>query len=325
MKPATSDRDMVIRLLKSEGQELKSTMLTALATKIAADPFSKVKQLIQELIERLLQEAANEANQKGWCDKAISDAEQKRDYAADKIMMLNGELEELESDRDKLTEELQALADDIDGLESARTEAVDNRQAESTQNAATVDEAQAGLTVLNQCIELLDKFYKTMKKNKVSLDLVQAPADDAPDAGFGNGEAYTGAQSESGGILGMLDVMKSDFVRTITETETAEAQAEQDHLEFMTESGKSLAEKKEAEEQKVSQRTIVMEKKADADDDLSSNADILNQQIVELKDLQPACVDTGMSYQDRVARREEEIAALNMRCASSTGTLSMAP
>ena len=40
-------------------------------------------------------------------------------------------------------------------------------------------------------------------------------ADDAPDAGFKIGEAYTGAQGASEGIIGLLDVMKSDFERTI--------------------------------------------------------------------------------------------------------------
>merc|ERR1719443_1812934 len=111
-----SGRDMVIDLLKTSGQKLKSTLLTELAGKIAVDHFAKIKKLIQELIERLLQEAANEANQKGWCDKALADAEQRRMYAAEKVEELNGEMAELEAKRDTLKEELAVLAKEIADL-----------------------------------------------------------------------------------------------------------------------------------------------------------------------------------------------------------------
>merc|ERR1719261_1958234 len=96
-------------VLREQGAKLRSTLLTSLASKIAEDPFAKVKVLIQELIERLLKEAANEANQKGWCDKATKDPNQKRDYAAVQVSELNGEMATLEALRDKLTEELSVL------------------------------------------------------------------------------------------------------------------------------------------------------------------------------------------------------------------------
>merc|ERR1719324_1940918 len=75
---ADSPRDRVIALLKARSVQLESPVLAALATKVAADPFVKIKKLIQELIERLLQEAADEANHKGWCDKAFGKAKQAR-------------------------------------------------------------------------------------------------------------------------------------------------------------------------------------------------------------------------------------------------------
>merc|ERR1719387_415662 len=109
----------------SQRTKLKSTLLTGLATRIAGseDPFAKVKQLIQELIERLMTQASMESSQKAWCDKSIGDAEQKRTYAAEKIAKLNGEMAELEALRDKLMEELETLATEIKDLKKARKRA----------------------------------------------------------------------------------------------------------------------------------------------------------------------------------------------------------
>merc|ERR1719181_2565248 len=153
-------------------------------------------------------------------------------------------------------------------------------------------------------------FYKTSAKAKVDLSLAQGPLDDAPDAGFDNGEAYKGAGAESGGIIGMMEVIQSDFERTISETKKAEAQAEKEHLEFMTETGKSLAEKNVAKKEKTRLKDETDNNFNDAEDEMTSQSKILVTSIKELIELKAACVDTGMSYADRVAMREQEIASL---------------
>merc|ERR1719271_2229972 len=127
-------RQMVIDLLKGQGQQLKSTLLTSLASRIAGDPFAKIKKLIQELIERLLTEAANEANQKGWCDKATADATQKRDMSSDKADGLNAQMAKLEATRDKLSEELGVLAEEIKELTEAQAAANKMRSEEKAEN-----------------------------------------------------------------------------------------------------------------------------------------------------------------------------------------------
>jgi len=308
--PADAGRQAVMDLLQSQGSKLHSTLLMSLANQIKADPFMKIKKLIQDLIERLLQESADEANQKGWCDKATADAKQKRDYAVEKVAELNSQSAELEATRNKLREELEILGIEIPDLETKQEEATSMRKEEKADNEAAVMEADAGLEAVNEAIDILDKFYKTAAKESVDLKLMQGPLDDAPDSGFDNGEAYTGAGGEAGGILGMLDVIKSDFERTISVTNKAEKANQQEYEKFMLESSKSLAEKNMAEEQKTEQKDNAVDELTSADEDLRAQTDILKIAIKELLELKPTCIDTGMSYEERVARREDEIESL---------------
>merc|ERR1719311_70485 len=157
-------------------------------------------------------------------------------------------------------------------------------------------------------IDILSKFYKTAAKAKVTL--IQGPADDAPDAGFDAGEDYKGKQAESGGILGMLDVILSDFKRTIRETTKAEAMAAQEFLEFERETKISLTEKNTARDAKQEHLTKTLDAIAEDKASMESAQDMLNKAIKELMELYDACIDTGMSYAERVALREQEIEAL---------------
>jgi len=336
-------REAVINLLRSSSTRLKSSSLASLVSQIADDPFAKVKTLIEELIERMLKQAANEATQKGWCDKSMGAASQKRDYAAEAIAELNSNMASLEATRDKLAEELGVLEDEIQKLKDARAEAEAMRAKEKTEHATIVSEAEFGVQAMAEAITIIDQFYKKSRKAEVELSFAQveppapapefgagaegsynpvvvntakptespvAPGDQAPDSGFDSGEAYTGAAGVEGGVLGMLEVISSDFQRTITETEKAEREAEQAHLEFMTETGKSLAEKEVAEEEKTKQKDDAEEKLSNDRDSLKSETDTLKTSVEELIQLHGACVDTGMSIEERIAAREDEIEAL---------------
>jgi len=305
-------RGEVAKFLQAEGSKLHSTLLTALAGQVNADPFAKVKQLIQELIERLMAEASNESSQKGWCDKETAANTQKRDYAAQKITSLNGQMAGLEGRRGKLTQEIADLKEAIKGIEGDRTDATNLRNEQNTENMANIQTAEAGKAAVEKAIQLLDRWYKEHAKNAVSFpQLSRGPADDAPDAGFKLNEAYKGAQGEAGGILGLLDVIRSDFARTMSETRATEDEQANEHMNFMTETGKSLEAKKSARNQKTNQNNAADTEYSTANDALTAQTDNFKGAIAELITLKQACIDTGMSYDDRVANREQEIQALN--------------
>merc|ERR1719146_247087 len=257
---ADGKRAAIINLLRTESKALKSTLLASLVSQVEADPFAKLKKLIQELIERLLQEAADEANHKGWCDKETSAAKQDRTYNAEEIEQLNGRLASNEALRDKLQEEVDILEKEIKELEDELAKATKLRKDEKAENLATIKEAEEGQDAVEMAIEVLSKFYNKAKDAKV--EFTQA-IPDMPDSGFESGEAYKGKQAASGGILGMLDVILGDFERTIRETTKEEAKAAQEFLEFDRTTKTSINTKKLAREAKDEELQKVLNEIAD--------------------------------------------------------------
>jgi len=302
---ADSKRAAVINLLRTESKALKSTLLAGLVAKVAADPFAKIKVLIQELIQRLLAEAANEANQKGWCDKEMSAAKQTRDYKADEIEELNGELASAEAIRDKLQEETAVLEAEIKELEAQLAKATKEREEEKAENEKTIEDAKAGVEAVQEAIKILSEFYE--KAAQEGTELVQ-DVPEMPDAGFEG--PYKGKGSESGGILGMLDVILSDFKRTIKVTTEDEAKSAQEFLEFSRQTQTSITTKSVAHDAKMKELDETLAKIDDDKESMDLAQTSLDKALQELTELQAACVDTGMSYEDRVAMREQEIDSL---------------
>jgi len=71
---ASLESDTRVRLtsyLRNQGKQLKSQMLLVLADRAEADPFKKVKKMMRDMINRLIEEANDEAEHKGWCDRSL--------------------------------------------------------------------------------------------------------------------------------------------------------------------------------------------------------------------------------------------------------------
>merc|ERR1712113_1353713 len=114
-------------------------------------------------------------------------------------------------------------------LDAAMAKATKLREQEKAKNAQTVSDSQAAQTAVAQAITVLKDFYA--KAGDATALLQQQPA--APEIFE---KAYTGMQSENGGVVGMLEVIESDFARLESETKAAEAAAQKEYDTFMTDS-----------------------------------------------------------------------------------------
>jgi len=173
---------------------------------------------------------------------------------------------------------------------------------------SAVAEAKEAAEAVGKAIQILKDFYA--QAGEATIELQRGVDDDAPDAGFKDGEVYKGAVGAAGGIIGMLEVIESDFQRTVTETEKAEAAAAQEFTEFMRATETSLAAKTTAEEHKKQYMDDLEAKIAEDTESLDTQTTMLTGAIKELIELQPACFNTGMSYEERIALRKEEIEGL---------------
>jgi len=300
-------RDKLVSLLTSVGKKLNSAVLSTLALKVAKeDPFKKIKAMIQELIEKLLQEEADEANHKGWCDTEISKTLKDRDYRLRDITDLHSSIEKLNARKEKLNLTKTELTEEIATLEEDLANQTLAREEEKAEHEQTIADGEEGLEAIKEAIDILDHFYKAAAKA-----LVQQPSvdDEAPDAGFD--DTYKASQGAATGILGMMEVIMGDFERTIKETTAAEEQAKRDFIEYERETKMSIAAKKNALEATTTELTEVMDNLSTAGDELRTQQELLDTAVKTWEELLPGCVaDPGMSYEERVARRNQELQAL---------------
>merc|ERR1711935_686846 len=123
--------------LQQRAHELQSRVLSAMADRVTADPFRKVKKMIKDLITKLMEEANEEAEHKGWCDTELSTNEQTRKEKTEAVETLHAEIDELEASIAKLTEEIADLTEALTALDAAMAKATTIRQDEKAENELT--------------------------------------------------------------------------------------------------------------------------------------------------------------------------------------------
>merc|ERR1719326_2501212 len=172
--------------------KLNSRILSALAVRVSEDPFKKVKKMISDLIARLLEEANEEQEHKGWCDEELATNEQTRKEKTEAVEVLHAEIDELEASIAQLGKQITELNQAVADSDKAVAEATEIREAEKAKNTVTIADAKQASEAVANALNVLNEFYA---KAGQATALVQKKAVAGQPAIFD--ESYTGMQSES--------------------------------------------------------------------------------------------------------------------------------
>merc|ERR1712228_440214 len=153
-----------------------------------------------------------------------------RDEAADKLEELEAKLSALAAEEASLTADIATLTQQIADNEKAMGEATQLRMEEKAANEKTIKEATEGKAGVELALSILQEFYSSQgvfvqyvppnsdREGKTVADLSPEIFD----------SEYKGKQKESKGVIGLLQIILSDFERTITTVTEQEAQAEEE-------------------------------------------------------------------------------------------------
>ena len=312
------------RHLTESGIRLHSARLAGLAVRIglradrqepnaAASPLETVKVMVQKLVNDLLAEAQAEASQKGSCDVQLNRAKSERNRRMNEAQKISAKLQKLEANRVRMNEENALMSDELATLRKDLIKATELRTSESEENRKTVEEATEGKEAVEMALAELQAFYKRAGKTTELYDqgesFLQTSSKQTPaKAGFEGG--YAGKQNAAKGIVDMMKVIQTDFERTISSTKASEEQAADAFTKFRSESNVDIANKETGIKLNTDELASTSNKLNEEKANLQNTFDLLDGALETLEDLKPTCVDNAMSYEERKAKRDKEIADL---------------
>jgi chromosome segregation ATPase len=194
-------RAKIVNLLRSAASKAKAKDLVKLADRIAqmqgqtpgSGVFAQIKNMIEKMVFRLMKEQKDEDDHKNWCDKELTTTNQTIDEKTTKKEELQTSIDSLTAQIASLEADIKKNTVDISEMESAIATAVEDRQAESAENKATIKDAQDAQNAVSNAIAVLEDFYKnTGGIPKAAWELAQVSArrvkssedPEAPSAGF---------------------------------------------------------------------------------------------------------------------------------------------
>merc|ERR1719201_1315883 len=94
-----------------------------MASRAQADPFAKVKGLIEDMVTKLVNEANEEASHKQFCDEELAQSTKSKDEKTMRMDDFGARMDEASSSMGELKEQVATLESEIADIDKAQKEA----------------------------------------------------------------------------------------------------------------------------------------------------------------------------------------------------------
>jgi len=281
-------RDLSQKLNSAALAQLANRMQTAARLSAASgeDPFTKVKGLINEMVARLVKEGEEEAGHKAYCDKEMTATKAKMEELNAEIDKLSTKIDKQMAESAQLKEDVATLSKELSDLAKSQAEMDKIRKEESEAYVNNKAEMEEGLEGIKLALKVLNEYYA--KEDK----------------------AHGAAEGAGSGIIGMLEVIESDFSKGLAEMISAEETAAAEYERITKENEIATVSKNQDVKYKTKTHKSLDKATADLNSDkegLQTELDAVLEYWAKIKE---QCIAKPEPYEERVKRREAEIAGL---------------
>jgi len=299
------------QLLQKEAQELQSNELAALALRMSSGgPIDKIKSMIEDMVANIKSKMDAEATKEAWCEEEVAKNKETRGELSDEVEELQSQIEKLEASIKTTSHDISDLSASLTETKQAMSEATELRHEEKANNTVTIADAKAAQAAVDQALKVLQDFYEKAGKATALTQLSsQGLANpEAPQALSGG--TYNGMGSETGGVLGLIEVIKSDFARLEAETTSEEETAASEYETFMEDSHLDVTKKEKDVQYKTMNKESKERKLASENMDLEGVQAELDAATKTFEELKPQCATHHPTFEERKAERDKKIKAL---------------
>jgi len=266
--------------------QLSARMATAMrAGGASSDVFAKVKSLISNMIEKLLSDAQADATEKAFCDKEMAETEAKKADNEATIEKLSTQIDSMTAKSAKLKEQVAELDSELAALAKSQAEADKLRAEEKGAYDTNSAEMEKGVKGVQLALKVLRDYY--------AKDASHASAD-------GAGE----------GIIGLLEVVESDFSKGLAEMVATERSAVSDYDKLSKANDIEKATKGQDRKYKSKEAKGLDKSSTETNADKATVQTELDAVMDYYKGIKGRCIAKAETYAERTRRREEEISGL---------------
>jgi len=312
-KKQQATRDSAAKVLFQAAKTLHSPRLSALASRVRLDAFTKVKAAIDEMIEALLKEKKDEIKHKDFCTDALNTNEREQELKQRDIDELEAQIADLTSTIDELTKSIATLQSEIAEMQTQLKRAGEDREKENADFQTTIADQRETQKLLTSALNVLKAVFD--KKSFAQTKAKQEPAGPPPPPGFKKYEQSSGA----GGVMGMLQQIIADAKQLEADAIKAETDAQKAYETFVKDTNGSIEEKNRDITNKSELKATAEADKTASEEAKETSMNEQQQNKNEEADLHKSCDFVLKNFDIRQAARDQEVEALRQAKAILSG------